>query len=57
MGYDIYNNAPTPELTWKVYLNAAIFMGITAAYAFFWVRYKMKKGLFEPEPIEQALKD
>ena len=57
MGYAIYNNAPTPELTWKVYFNAAIFMGITATYAFFWVRYKMKKGLFEPEPIEQAIND
>jgi amino acid transporter len=57
MGYAIYNNAPSPELRWKVYLNAAIFMGITATYAFFWVRYKMKKGLFEPEPIEQAITD
>lgn len=57
MGYVIYNNAPTPELTWKVYFNAAIFIGITATYAFFWVRYKMEKGLFEAEPIEEALKD
>lgn len=57
MGYAIYNNAPTPELTWKVYFNAAIFMGITATYAFFWVRYKMKKGLFEAESIEQAIND
>jgi amino acid transporter len=57
MGYAIYNNAPTAELTWKVYLNSGIFLGISATYAFFWVRYKMKKGLLDPEPIEQALKD
>ncbi len=57
MGYLIYNNAPTPELRWKVYFNAAIFMGITATYSFFWVKYKMKKGLFDVEPIEQAISD
>ena len=57
MGYAIINNAPTPELISKVYTNAALFVGISAIYAFFWVRYKMKKGLFEPEPIEQAIKD
>jgi amino acid transporter len=57
MVYAIYNSAPTAALTWKVYFNAAIFMGVTANYAFFWVRYKMKKRLFEPEPIDQALTD
>jgi hypothetical protein len=57
MGYAIYNNAPSPELRWKVYLNAAIFLGVTATYAFFWVRYRMKNDLFEPEPIEQAITD
>ena len=57
MVYAIINNAPTLELTWKVYANAALFVGITAIYAFFWVRYKMKTGLFEPESIEQAIRD
>ncbi len=57
MGYAIFNNAPTPGLTMKVYTNAALFIGITAVYAFFWVKYAMKKGLFETEPIEQVIKD
>jgi amino acid transporter len=51
MGYALFNNAPTPELTVKVYTNAALFIGVTAIYAFFWVKYKMKRALFEPEPI------
>ena len=57
MGFAIIKNAPSKELTTKVYMNTAIFVGITATYAFFWIKYKMKKGLFEPEPIEQALTD
>jgi amino acid transporter len=57
MGYAFFNNAPTPEMTVKVYTNSAIFMGITAFYAFFWVRFKMKKGLFEAESLDEALKD
>lgn len=57
MGYALFNNSPTPEMTRTVYTNAALFLGITALYAFFWVLFKMKKGLFETEGIEQALKD
>jgi amino acid transporter len=55
MSYAFFNNAPTPEMTVKVYTNSAIFMGITALYAFFWVRFKMKKRLFEAETMEEAL--
>jgi amino acid transporter len=57
MSFAIIKNAPSEELTTKVYTNTAIFFGITATYAFFWIKYKMKKGLFEAEPIEQALID
>ena len=57
MAYAFINNAPTPQLRLKVYINTVLFIGITAEYAFFWVKYKMKKGLLKPEPIEQAIKD
>ncbi len=57
MGFAIIKNSPTPELTTKVYINALLFTGIIAVYAFFWVKYKMKKELFETEPIEEALTD
>lgn len=57
MVYAILHNAPTPELTQKVYLNALIIIGITAVYAFYWVRYRMKKKLFEAVPIEEESSD
>jgi amino acid transporter len=57
MGFAIVKNSPTPELTAKVYTNALLFISIIAVYAFFWVKYKMKKDLFEAEPIEEALTD
>ena len=57
MGFAFINCAPTPDLRSKIYLNTALFIGLSAAYAFFWVKHKMKKGLFEAEPIEQAIKD
>jgi amino acid transporter len=57
MGFAIVKNAPSEELTTKVYVNTAIFIGVTATYAFFWIKFKMKQGLFRSEPIEQALID
>lgn len=57
MMYAFINNAPTPGLRWKVYTNVALFIGVTVLYAFFWVKFKMKKNLFEPEDIEQAIAD
>lgn len=57
MVYAFINNSPTPELRLKVYVSVAIFISSTGVFAFFWVKYKMRKGLFEPETIEQAIKD
>ena len=57
MAYAFINNAPSPELRWKVYINVVIFLGVTAVFAYYRVKYKMKKGLFEAEPIEQAIGD
>ena len=57
MAFAFINCAPTPELRLKIYFNTALFIGLTAVFAFLWVKYKMKKGLFEAEAIEQAIKD
>jgi amino acid transporter len=57
MCYAIWNNSPSPEMTTKIYLNAGIIIGIIAIYAFFWVKLKMKKRLFEVEPIDEAITD
>ena len=57
MGYMVINNSPSPEMTLQVYMNASIFVLLIGTYAAIWVKLKMKKGLFEPEPIEKALID
>jgi amino acid transporter len=57
MGYMVINNSPSPDMTFQVYTNASIFVLFVGAYAAIWVKFKMKKGLFETEPIEKALKD
>jgi hypothetical protein len=57
MVYAFINNSPSPELRSEVFINVAMFIGLTGLFAFCWVKFKMKKGLFQPEAIEQAIKD
>jgi amino acid transporter len=57
MVYMILNNSPSPDMTRQVYLNAGIILLIAGAFAWWWVKYKMKKKLFEPEPLEKAISD
>ena len=55
MGYAIWNNSPSGEVSKQVYMNSAVlFIGITL-YAFLWVRYKMKKGILEAESPDEAI--
>lgn len=51
------NLSPSPEMTRQVYLNAGIILFIAGAFAWWWVKFKMKKKLFEPEPIENVLSE
>ncbi len=57
MVYMILNNSPSPEMTLQVYMNAGLIVLISSVYGGLWVKYKMKKGWFEPEPIEKVLKN
>jgi hypothetical protein len=57
MAYMIFNNSPSPEMTFQVYINAGIILLIAGSYAWYWVKFKMKKGLFEPEAMDKALLD
>lgn len=57
MVYMILNNSPSPEMTLQVYMNAGLMVLIATIYAAVWVKFKMKKGWFEPEPIEKVLKN
>jgi|GEM_PF-5465983 len=41
-------------MTKDVYLNVFIIVGLTALYAVFWIKFKMKKGLFKAEPIDNV---
>jgi amino acid transporter len=56
MGYAIWYNSPSPEVSRQVYLNSAVIFTAISIYAFLWVKYKMKKGLFEAEPIDEQTK-
>jgi hypothetical protein len=42
-------------MTRDVYVNAGLFVGVTALYAVFWIKFKMKKKFFKGEPIESLL--
>lgn len=53
MIYMMLNIYPDPEISRQVYRIAFIFLGIAALYAGLWVKFKMKKGLFETVPLEQ----
>jgi hypothetical protein len=41
----------------KVHINTLIIITIIGCYAFFWVRFKMKKNIFGGEPISDILAD
>ncbi|MCU0380549.1 MAG: hypothetical protein MUE58_05095 [Chitinophagaceae bacterium] len=57
MGYAIWDNSPSADISKLVYINSAcMFIGISL-YAFLWVRYKMKKGLLEAEPLDEVTVD
>lgn len=55
MIYMMINIYPDPEIERQIYLNAFIFIGIAAVYAALWVKFKMKKGLFETVPLEHLM--
>ena len=55
MGCAIWYNSPSPEVSRQVYINSALIFLVISGYAFLWVRYRMKKGLLEAEPISESL--
>ncbi len=57
MAYAIWNNSPSPEMAANVYGITGLIVAIAVLYAFVWIKFKMKKRLFAPEPMEEALAD
>jgi amino acid transporter len=55
MSYAIYNNAPTAAMRWKVYVISIFFFAVTGLYAFIWLKYKKRKDLFSPRPIQEVM--
>jgi len=51
------NIFPDPAVKKLIYTYAGWFLFGAAVYAFFWCRFKMKKGLFRPTPLEEALQE
>lgn len=55
MLYAIYHASPAPELTKTVFSVAGGTLLAGAALAAIWVKFVMKKGLFEPEPVDHLI--
>jgi amino acid transporter len=51
------NIFPDPQVKRLIYTNAGWFLVGAAVYALLWCLLKMKKGLFRPTPLEEALKE
>ncbi len=55
MGFAAINNSPSPDLAQTVHLIAGCVLGIVGIASAIWVRFFMKKRLFEAEPIPAPL--
>lgn len=55
--YVLLNVSPEPHMAEQVYFWAGFLMLATILYSAFWVRYVMKKPLFEPVPFEEAMNE
>ncbi|MDR5874317.1 APC family permease [Vreelandella gomseomensis] len=49
MAYVAANASPSPDMTALIYTLLAVVLGIVSLIAILWVKFKMKKGLFEPD--------
>ncbi|MCM2973301.1 APC family permease [Larsenimonas suaedae] len=49
MAYVAANASPSPDMTALIYTLLGVVLGIVSLIAIVWVKFKMKKGLFEPD--------
>jgi len=57
MLYAIWYASPAPEMTVQVFSIAGGVLLAGCVIAAIWVKFVMKKGLFEPEPAEHFAED
>lgn len=55
MVYMMIEVYPDPELKAQIYRLAFTFLALTAAFSAYWVKFVMKKGLFEITPLEDIV--
>ncbi|MCK1788756.1 APC family permease [Pseudomonas violetae] len=55
MFYAMWHASPSPELTVQIFTSAGVVLGIISLIAVLWIKLVMRKPLFTPEPIENAL--
>jgi len=53
MLYIIFNIFPDPAIRADIYKFTLIFLGLTVVYSAWWVKFVMKKKLFETTPLEE----
>lgn len=51
MAWIALNNAPSPEMVWQVYEITGGILLLISLIGAVWVRFVMKRGLFEPDPV------
>ncbi|GHC23156.1 amino acid APC family transporter [Kushneria pakistanensis] len=49
MAYVAANASPSPAMTATIYTLLGVVLGLVSLVAIVWVKFKMKKGLFEPD--------
>lgn len=57
MLYMMVNIFPEPDVKSQIYRFALLFLALTVLYAFLWVKFVMKKSLFEITPLEKLLEE
>jgi amino acid transporter len=55
MLYAMWNASPSPEMTAEIFGYAGGVLALVAVIAALWIVFVMRKPLFTPEPLEQAL--
>ena len=52
----IYNIDPDPDFRMVIWRTVIIALVIYVAYGFIWIKFKMKRPLFQPMPVEEVTK-
>ncbi|MEH6469851.1 MAG: APC family permease [Halopseudomonas sp.] len=55
MAYAAMNNSPSPEMTQQVYTIAGVVLLMVCVIGALWVKFVMKRGLFEPDSLSNVL--